>query len=327
MRADAWTDPEALADMYLEGRSRKTFPTYNCAFRKLWVHSVEIGKSVFNWNEMDVAGHLVMLDGNEASVNMLKQASAVITLLKEVAGLDTNVRSGFVSQVKKGCMKRAKDREGKRSRRVKTVMRLEHVRLMIKLYYKRPAWKVSPLDRRFLVQQLFLYFGMRRYDDIKEITYGDVKILKEGNLEIYVNKSKTDQEGHGFVFHMTGERMNGFSIPEVVVWYAESLGLRDGDYLFPRLRGAGKGRVAKIGHENVSYSASAAQLKRFCLRNDIPNLTMHSGRRGGVTVAVEMGLPRNKIQAVGNWSSGAVDGYYHPLEPGVEFTKGLLRRL
>ena len=94
--------------------------------------------------------------------------------------------------------------------------------------------------------------------------------------------------------------MNGFSIPEVVVWYAESLGLRDGDYLFPRLRGAGKGRVAKIGHENVSYSASAAQLKRFCLRNDIPNLTMHSGRRGGVNVAVEMGLPRNKIQAVGN---------------------------
>merc|ERR1712240_624679 len=193
-------------------------------------------------------------------VNMLKQASAVITLLKEVSGLDTNVRSGFVSQVKKGCMKRAKDREGKRSRRVKTVMRLKHVRLMIKLYYKRPAWKVTPLDRRFLVQQLFLYFGMRRYDDIKEITYGDVKILKEGNLEIYVNKSKTDQEGHGFVFHMTGERMNGFSIPEVVVWYAESLGLRAGDYLIPRLRGEGKERVVKIGHENVSYSASAAQL-------------------------------------------------------------------
>ena len=34
----------------------------------------EIGKSVFNWNEMDVAGHLIMLDGNEVSVNMIKQA-------------------------------------------------------------------------------------------------------------------------------------------------------------------------------------------------------------------------------------------------------------
>ena len=203
IRAKAWTDPGALAEMYFEGRSKKTFPTYNCAFRMLWVHSMEIGNYVFNWNKMDVAGHLIMLDGNEASVNMIKQASAVITLLKEVAGLDTNVRSGFVIQVKKGCMKRAKDREGKRSRRVRTVMRMEHVRLMIKLYYRRPARKVSALDRRFLVQQLFLYFGMRRYDDIKEITYGDVKFLSEGNLEVYVKKSKTDQEGHGFVFHMT----------------------------------------------------------------------------------------------------------------------------
>ena len=210
---------------------------------------------------------------------------------------------------------------------MRTVMRMEHVRLMIKLYYRRPARKVSALDRRFLVQQLFLYFGMRRYDDIKEITYGDVSVLSEGHLEVYVGKSKTDQEGHGFVFHMTGEKMKGFSIPEVLVWYAESLGLRNGDYLFPRLRGAGKDRVVKIGHKYVSYSVSALQLKRFCVKNDIPNLTMHSGRRGGVTDAVEMGMARNMIQAVGNWTSGAVDSYYHPLEPGVEFTEGVLRRL
>ena len=82
--------------------------------------------------------------------------------------------------------------------------------------------------------------------------------------------------------------------------------------------------MVKIGHKYVSYSVSEVQLKRFCVKNDIPDLTMHSGRRGGVTVAVEMGMARNMIQAVGNWSSGAVDGYYHPLEPGVEFTEGLL---
>ena len=107
---------------------------------------------------------------------------------------------------------------------MRTFMRIEHVRLMIKLYYRRPARKVSALDRRFLVQQLFLYFGMRRYDDIKEITYGDVKVLSEGNLEVYVKKSKTDQEGHGFVFHMTGEKMRGFSIPEVLLGMLRVLG-------------------------------------------------------------------------------------------------------
>ena len=62
IRVEAYTDPETLVEMYLEGRSRKTFPTYNCAFYKLWVHSVEIKKSVFNWNEMDVAAHFLMLD-------------------------------------------------------------------------------------------------------------------------------------------------------------------------------------------------------------------------------------------------------------------------
>ena len=75
--------------------------------------------------------------------------------------------------------------------------------------------------------------------------------------------------------------------------------------MFPWLRGAGKGKVVKIGHQYVCYSASAAQLKRFCARNDILVLTMHSGRRGGATVAVEMGMARNVIQAVGSWSSGA----------------------
>ena len=60
MREETSTDPEALAEMYLEGRSKKTFPTYNCAFLKLWVHLVENGKSVFNWNKIDVAEYLIM---------------------------------------------------------------------------------------------------------------------------------------------------------------------------------------------------------------------------------------------------------------------------
>ena len=78
-------------------------------------------------------------------------------------------------------MKRTKDRDRRRSKKVRSVMRIEHIRLMIKMYYRRPAKKVAVLDRRFLVLQIFLYFGMRRYDDIKDITLGDVKVLSEGN--------------------------------------------------------------------------------------------------------------------------------------------------
>ena len=140
---------------YLEGHSKNTFTTYSMAFRKLSVHSIEIGKSIFSWNKMDFAGHLVQLDLNGASVNMLKQASAVLTLLKEAADLETPVRSSQVTLVKKGCMKWAMVQRLESKRRVRTVMRIDHIRLMIKKLYKKPACKVAPGDRWFLVQQLF----------------------------------------------------------------------------------------------------------------------------------------------------------------------------
>ncbi len=44
-------------------------------------------------------GHLVILDGNGASVYMLKQASAFTTLLKEAASLESNFRLGFLCKL------------------------------------------------------------------------------------------------------------------------------------------------------------------------------------------------------------------------------------
>ena len=85
------------------------------AFKKIWVHGKEIGKLPFWWSDMDFAGHLVMLNDNEATVNMIKQSSAVITLLKELVGLSLVVNSSVVKNVKKGFMKavRESSQEGK----------------------------------------------------------------------------------------------------------------------------------------------------------------------------------------------------------------------
>ena len=91
-----WMELERFTDMYLAGIMKNAFPTYDMAFRKLWVHGREIGKLPFWWSDMEFAGHLVLLNDNEASVNMIKQASAVMTLLKELVGLETVVRSSVV---------------------------------------------------------------------------------------------------------------------------------------------------------------------------------------------------------------------------------------
>ena len=76
---------------------------------------------------------------------------------------------------------------------------------------------------------------MRRFDDIKEVTVGDVRVLDGGDLEVYVRRSKMDQEGKWSVLHMSREIRNGFSIPDVLCWYINSLDLRVLYYLFPRL--------------------------------------------------------------------------------------------
>ena len=188
-------DPEKFVDLFLAGRSKRTFPTYNMAFRKIWVHSAEIGKLPFWWSDMDFAGHLALLNENEASVNMFKQASAVMTLLKELVGLDTVVSSSIVKTVKRGCVKAAGDRVAKKGKKERTVMTIDHVKLLIGRYYKRPARKVCPRDRRFLLHQLLMFFGMRRFADLREVRVGDVAVLEDGDLEIFVTRSKTDQDG------------------------------------------------------------------------------------------------------------------------------------
>ena len=56
-------------------------------------------------------------------------------------------------------------------------------------------------------------------------------------------------------------------------------------------------------------------------------LTMYSGRRGGAAAAVDAGIDRMNIQAVGNWSSDCVDSYYCPKREGVKFTSRLIKEL
>ena len=124
-----WVDPVRFAKTFLAGRAKSTFPTYDLAFRKLWFHGLEIGKSVFWWTPMDLAGYLVLLDECNATVNMVKKALAVVTLLKEAVELESLASSRIVQTVKKGGIKSARERDIVRRKKVKSVMSLDHVRL------------------------------------------------------------------------------------------------------------------------------------------------------------------------------------------------------
>ena len=197
--AITWVSAEELADMFLKGRACSTFPTYETAWRKLWTHGREIRKCVWDWSEFDLAGHLVLLNRNECTVNMVKQTCAVVTCLKEAHGRESLTGSVVVRNVRKGVSKEAKARENAKVRRVKSVMTVEHVRLLIKTLYKRPARRVKPADRRFLVMTLLMFFGIRRFSDIRMLRVSDFVVMDTGDLEVSVTSSKTDQLGVGFV--------------------------------------------------------------------------------------------------------------------------------
>ena len=56
---------------------------------------------------MDMAGYLVLLNDCNATVNMVKQALAVVTFLKEAVELESLASSKLVQTVKRGVMKAA----------------------------------------------------------------------------------------------------------------------------------------------------------------------------------------------------------------------------
>ena len=137
----SWMDSEKFADMYLAGRSRKTFPTYELAFCKMWCNTKEIGRMVFYWSDMELAGHLDVLNKNEALENMIKQASAVMMMLKDCVQLETLTNSSVVQNVKCGVMKEARERAVKKGRKEKSVMTINHVRLLIGTLFRKPRLK------------------------------------------------------------------------------------------------------------------------------------------------------------------------------------------
>ena len=127
-----------------------------------------------------------------------------MTLLKEAVELESLASLRIVQTVKRGVMKSACERDIVRRKRVKSVMLLDHVRLLICKLFKRPAVKVKPADRRFFIMMLLLFFGMKRFDNVKRLRVCDINVLHGGYLKFYVESSKTDQMGKDFVFHVTG---------------------------------------------------------------------------------------------------------------------------
>ena len=95
---------------------------------------------------MEFAGHIILINNNGASENMFKQASTVMTMLKDCVQLDPLTGLSVVRNVKRGGMKEARERAVKKGNKERSVMTVNHVRLLIGTLFKKPVVKVKPSD-------------------------------------------------------------------------------------------------------------------------------------------------------------------------------------
>ena len=104
--------------------------------------------------------------------------------------------------------------------------------------------------------------------------------------------------------------------------YIRVLGLKKGDFLFPRVFGS---RV-KDKHRCVTYAISYKWLQLAKNKLDLEDgLTWHCFRIGAANRGSKLGVSRGIIKEAGFWRSEAVDLYIRQECPGLVLSEALLR--
>ena len=203
---------------------------------------------------------------------------------------------------------------------------LEDIMVMVRDIYKVPASRVEPARRRFLVMQLLLFFGIKRFSDISLLRMKDISFRKDGSVEVFVRKSKTDQMARGASFFLSGRKKGGVCLPEILKWYMKGFEMKGEDVMFPRFRNSKEG-VVPIKSVSVSYGTALGQLKKEVKRLGLRNISLHSGRIGAATAGAQAGVSREQLKACGGCKSDAVDTYIRVKRPGIAFTNKMLDKV
>ena len=254
------------------------------------------------------------------SENAVKQAMACVNLIFEVMGKESPSKGALVAKVKVSALKMRKVV----AVRARKMWKVRDMKKFMSCLYRKPFDGVSPQERRSLVMQMLLFFGMKRYGDVAKLWIVDLVFTREGDLEVKVRRGKMDQEGHGSSFFLSGRKRSGFCIPKIVRWYIDSLGLSGEDFLFPRLRGSGEKVPVAVKRLAVSYGTASSDLKAVLEKLGLPLMTMHSGRIGAATAARQLGVSKDLVRVCGGWRGNMVDHYVRPDKAGLVLSDALL---
>ena len=251
------------------------------------------------------------------SQSQLGQVCSVINILSEVCGFVSPVQSPVVSKVKMAAIKEANF--GKK-KTVRKGMTLQLMKIIIDGCYKRNSWLVLPERRRFLIMQLFCFFGVRRFNDIQFVKRKNIVFGRDKSVKVWVEQSKTDARCEGFEFVLTSNKIGKVSIRKMLMWYFDSFDdMEDEAYIFPVFK-----KGLPVWTKAVSYGVARLQLMKERTSLGLGKVTWHSGRIGAATLASKNGVSRNVIKMAGRWKSDAVDTYIRVKEAGKIVGKALV---
>ena len=300
-----------FVDYYGGARAASTMKVYNSAYKLVADQADKLGKSVFRWGEGEVAGMFVRLNKEGKGEEMMKKVSAVVNMLFEAAGLVSPTKGDVLKVIKKTAVKNIiKEKEVKRRG-----LTLEDMEVFIKRIFTGERKDDSLSKKRMLALLCLLFFGVRRFDDVQRIKVKDVMVVGEDKVEIKLGRTKTDQAAKGSTVKISGSTPGGISVGKILKWFITRAGLKSEDFLFCKT--SKDGQVVKGKY--VTYDEARKSLLEEQAMLGISGLTLHSGRIGGATVAVELGATREDVKKAGGWKSDAVDVYIRDREDVVSF--------
>ncbi len=159
------------------------------------------------------------------------------------------------------------------------------------------------------------FFGLLRRSELVGLRVGHVAEFPGGGIELFLPRSKTDQQGRGSRVFLAPLSGSGVPVARIVLRHlgmARSRGVADAAPLFARLeglsgwgRGLNKADFTRRLRQRLEELQSAVPGLIF----DLPSFSSHSLRKGGATAAADAGVNMVEIQQHGRWRSSAVLAY------------------
>jgi len=152
------------------------------------------------------------------------------------------------------------------------------------------------------------YCGAFRRSELSALRVDLLKI-ERGNLEIYLPRSKTDQEGQGDTIYIERGASNDTCAVAIIERHIYASGLTDG----PLLRGINRhGHVLPTGITGASMQRIMKGHISTILGLDPELYGMHSLRAGFATQLDQSGVSLTEIMEAGRWKSNVVRRYIRP---------------